>query len=89
MSKISVDCEPYGTQEFDIPDGYRHVPVEEFAERKRACIALEDEDEDENPWIDLDRVTLYDTSTKEHMPISCAPYFWRIFVERLATDQDF
>lgn len=65
------------------PDGYRVLSDAEFFERRKQCIQNEDDDGDE-AWADLDNVTLYDTSTKQHLPISCAAYFWRIFVEREA-----
>ena len=57
-----------------VPEGYRLVPVKEFAKRRRHCMQTDN-------WKKLDGVSLYDTSTGEHMSISCQPYCWRIFVE--------
>lgn len=58
------------------PPGYRLVPTEEFRRRYRRCAKLD-------RWRDLDRVTLYDPSLKQHLDISCIHYIWRGYVEKL------
>jgi hypothetical protein len=57
-----------------IPDGYRPIGTREMARRRRRCGETDD-------WTDLDRVTLYDPATGQHLPISAAAYRWRVFVE--------
>ena len=82
-----VEDDLFGKMRIKLPKGYRHVPVEEFAERRTACFdAEEDADDDagETGWEDLENVRLYDSSTKELMDISCAQYRWRIFVEKVS-----
>ena len=61
-----------------IPNGYRHVTDKEFYARRSACMDLDAADEDD-AWDDLEHVTLWDG--KQHLSISSAPYFWRVFVE--------
>lgn len=40
---VTVDDDIFGTMEFPIPDGFRHVPVDEFAKRQRACFRRQEE----------------------------------------------
>lgn len=79
-----VDDDVFGKLKLAFPRGYRHVPVAEFAERRRKCLARECEEA--NPgsaWDDLRNIKLYDTETKEFLQISGMPYRWRLFVEKL------
>ena len=64
----------FGIVTVSIPDGYRPIGTREIASRKRRC-------EETDDWTDLDRVSLYDPSTGQHLPISAAAYRWRVFVE--------
>lgn len=83
---VSVPDDIFGQMEFHIPDGYRHVPVGEFAKRQRACFRRQErartEKAEESAFDDLDGVYLWDSDTGDLMDISCMPCRWRIFVER-------
>lgn len=76
----------FGSMTVKLPKGYRHVPLREFAKRRKACFDSEeqaDEEAGETGWEDLENVRLYDSSTKQFMDISCQPYCWRVFVEKV------
>lgn len=77
----------FGNMTVKLPKGYRHVPLKEFVKRRKACFDAEeqaDEEAGETGWEDLENVRLYDSSTKRFLSISCQPYCWRIFVEKVS-----
>ena len=78
MPTFRRDDDLFGSMTVEIPDGYRPLGTLEMARRERACSAADD-------WTDLAVATLYDPSTRQHLPISAMPYRWRVFVERKVT----
>jgi len=81
-----VSDDLFGEMKIKLPKGYRHVPLEEFVERRTACFEEEefaDDEAGETGWEDLANVRLYDSSTKQLLDISCQPYRWRVFVEKV------
>lgn len=72
---VTVKDSQYGSLTYKIPDGYRHVPHKEFAKRRSRCMRKDN-------WKDLENVQLLDNG--KLMSISCAPYVWRCFVEKVS-----
>lgn len=77
MPTAKVKDEILGECEFNIPDGWRFVPVAEFARRRKKAVKSEN-------WNGLDKVRLWDGDTNKFLPISSAPYRWRVFVEQIS-----
>lgn len=78
---IKVKDDILGEIAFRIPKGYRFVPLNEYAKRRRRAMRTDD-------WDDLENVYIFDPGLKgkqRFLPISCMPYRWRCFVEKVAS----
>lgn len=82
QNTITVDDDLLGSMKIPLPDGFRHVPLDEYVERLRLCEDMDNEDL-EDAWDDLDEVYLWDHEDQQLLSISSMPYRWRIFVERI------